>query len=133
MHIPEIDPDDWQSHLQLPDAFAAIQSQMQETIERKARPHLTATEESDEPIEEFCNSVMTYNMNNTGYDYQYFLAKLSAAVRGTAFLMDYWRTDKRTVKIPDSVDEYGEIKYKALRLPTSTTTTPSGCRTNLSS
>jgi hypothetical protein len=112
MYIPEIDPKDWQSHLQLPDAFAAIQSQMQETIERKARPHLTATEDSDEPIEEFANSVMTYNMSNTGYDYQYFQAKLSASVRGTAFLMDYWRTEKRTVKIPDSVSDTGEIKYK---------------------
>lgn len=113
MHIPEIDPDDWQSHLQLPDAFAAIQSQQQETVERKARPHLTATEDSDQPVAEFANSVMAYNMNNTGYDYQYFMGKLSASIRGTAFLMDYWRTDKRTVKIPDSVDEYGEIKYVA--------------------
>jgi hypothetical protein len=116
MHVPEIDPNDWQAHLQLPDAFAAIQSQMQETIERKSRPHLTGTEESDEPVEEFCNSVMTYNMNNTGYDYQYFLAKLSGASRGTSFLMDYWRTDKRTVKIPDSVDEYNEIKYKTTEI-----------------
>lgn len=112
MQIPAIDPDDWQSHLQLPDAFAAIQSQSQETIERKSRPHLTATEESDDPLEEFCNSVLNYNMSNTGYDYQYFMAKLSASIRGTAFLMDYWRTDKRIVKDPDSVDEStGEIKY----------------------
>lgn len=113
MFIPEIDPDDWMSHLQLPDAFAAIQAQMQETVERKARPSLTATEESDEPIQEFSNSVLNYNMDSTGYDYQYFLAKLSACIRGTAFLMNYWRTDKRVVKDADSVDEAtGEIKYK---------------------
>ena len=113
MVTPEIDPDDWRANLQLPDAWAAIQAQMQETIERKARPHLLATEESDEPIQEFANSVMTYNMNNTGYDYQYYLAKLSAAIRGTAFMMNYWRTDKRIVKDPTSVDEKtGEIQYQ---------------------
>ena len=66
MVTAELDPDDWQSHLQLPDAFSAIQTQSQETIERKSRPHLLATEESDEPIQEFANAVMTYNMNNTG-------------------------------------------------------------------
>lgn len=113
MQVPEFDPDDWQSHLQLPDAFAAIQAQMQETVERKARPAVVATEESDEPIEQFTNSILEYNMNNTGYDYQYFLAKLSAAIRGTSFLMDYWRTDKRVVKEPSSVDADGVIQYTA--------------------
>src|SRR3990167_3932584 len=67
---PEVEVGDWRSVLQLPDAWAAIQAQSQETIERKARPHLIGTEESDEPIQEFCNAVMTYNMNNTGFDYQ---------------------------------------------------------------
>lgn len=113
MVVPEISPDDWQSHLHLPDAFAAIQAQAQEDIERKARPHLLATEETDEPIAEFCNSVLTYNMNNTGFDFQYFLGKLSKTIRGTSFLMNYWREDKRVVKDPKSVDdETGEIKYE---------------------
>ncbi len=111
MYTPDPDPDDWQSHLELPDAFAAIRTQAQETVERKARPSLTATDESEEPTEEFCNEVLNYNMNNTGYDYQYHLAKLSASIRGTAFLMDYWRTDKRVVKDPKSVDVNGEITY----------------------
>lgn len=105
------DPDDWHADLHLPDAFAAIQSQAQETIERKARPHLTSTEDSDEPLAAFCNSVITYNMNSTGYDYQYYLAKLSASSRGTAFLKDYYRVEKRTVKDPDSLDKDGTIKY----------------------
>lgn len=109
----DIDEDDWQSHLQLPDAFAAIQAQSQEDIERKARPHLIATEETDEPLQDFANSVMNYNMDNTGFDYQYYLAKLAAAIRGTAFLMDYWREDKRIVKNPTGVnDETGELKYE---------------------
>lgn len=113
MYADPVDPLDWRSHIQLPDAFAAIQAQAQETIERKARPTLLATEESDEPMAEFANSIMHYNMNSTGYDYQYALAKLSASIRGTAFVLDYWRTDKRIVKMPKSVDEQtGEIIYE---------------------
>lgn len=112
MHMPDIDPDDWRSHLELPDSFAAIQAQAQETIERKARPYLSATEESDEPTAELANAVMEYNMNNSDFDYQYFLAKLAASIRGTSFLMNYWRTDKRIVKDPVSIDKNGEIQYQ---------------------
>ena len=108
---PTVSTDDWQANLELPDEFAAIQTQMQETIERKSRPHLVATEDSDEPIQEFSNAVLTYNMNTTDYDYQYYLARLSAAIRGTAFLMDYWRTDKRVVKDPMGVNDDGTVKY----------------------
>lgn len=111
MPIPEVDPDDWRSHLELPDAFSAIQAQMQETIERKARPSLAATEESDEPTEELANAVMEYNMNNSDFDYQYFLAKLAAAIRGTSFLMEYWRTDRRVIKDPTGMKD-GEIQYQ---------------------
>lgn len=112
MWVDVKDPDDWHADLHLPDAFAAIQSQMQETVERTARPSSRSNEESDEPITEFVNDLLNYNMDNTGYDYQYYLAKLCAASRGTSFLKDYWRTEKRTVKDPDSLDETtGEIKY----------------------
>lgn len=112
MVTPDTDPNDWRSNLQLPDAFAAIQAQAQETIERKSRPSLRGTEESDEPLEQFGNSVLNYNMDTTGYDYQYSLAKLSASIRGTAFLMDYWRTDKRVVKEPYDIGEDGQLKYR---------------------
>jgi len=113
MVTPEIDTEDWRANFKLPDAFAAIQTQAQETIERNSRPGLKRTEDSDAPIEALGNAVLTYNMDNTGYDYQVSLAKLSASIRGTAFTMDYWRTDKRVVKDPDSYDsKTGEIKYK---------------------
>ncbi len=108
----EIDQDNWHSNLQLPDAFAAIQTQSQETIDRKSRPHLLATEESDEPIAEFGNAVLAHNMNTTGYDYQAFLSKLAASYRGTAFRMDYWRTDTRIVKDPTGVDDDGNITWE---------------------
>lgn len=117
MVTDDIDPDDWQSHLQLPDAFSAIQTQSQETIERKSRPHLLGTEESDEPVQEFANSVITYNMNNTGFDYQAFLSKLCASSRGTSFRMDYWRCDKRIVKLPKSLNkDTGEIEYESTEI-----------------
>lgn len=112
MVTDEIDPDDWKSHLQLPDAFAAIQTQAQETIERKSRPRLAGVEESDEPIEEFGNAVLNHNMDETGYDYQAFLSKLSASIRGTSFRLNYWRTEKRVVKLPKSVGDDGEIVYE---------------------
>lgn len=111
MFIPEKDPDNWHADVHLPDAFAGIQTQAQETINRLSRPTLTSTEESDEPLSEFCNDVMNYNMNNTGYDYQYHLGKLSASSRGTAFFIDYWRHDTRIVKDPDSLNPDGTIQY----------------------
>lgn len=111
MNFGEIDTTDWRSHLELPDSFAAIQAQMQETIERKARPYLCATEESDEPTAELANAVLEYNMNNTDFDYQYFMAKLSKAIRGTSFMMEYWRTDKRRVKDPTGLNADGTINY----------------------
>lgn len=112
MYFDAPNPDTWQADLHLPDAFAAIQTQEQERIERKSRPGLDATEESDEPIAELANSVMTYNMNTTGFDYQYFLGKLNAASRGMSFYRDYWRTDKRVVKDPVSLNDDGTIKYE---------------------
>lgn len=113
MVTPDIDPEDWRANFKLPDAFAAIQTQAQETIERRSRPSLKKTEDSDQPIQDLGNAVLTYNMDATGYDYQISLAKLSASIRGTAFTRDYWRTDKRIVKDPDSYDpKTGEIKYK---------------------
>lgn len=106
------DPNDWKANLHLPDAFSAIESQEQERIERKSRPHVIPTEESDEPIADFANAVLTYNMNTTGFDYQYYMAKLSAASRGTAFLCDYYRLEKRKVKYPKSLNQDGEIEYE---------------------
>ena len=104
-------PDGWKAVLTLPDAFAAIQTQMQETIDRKSRPALIKTEQSDEPLEDFGNAVLTYNMNNTKFDYEWYRAKLAAAIRGTSFLWEHWRLDKRIVKDPTDVNEDGTIKY----------------------
>lgn len=106
------DPDETRSHIKLPDAFAAIQSHMQETISRKSRPTLTGTESSDEPIQEFANSVMNYNMNNTNFDYHWYMSGMGAAIRGTAVLRDYYRVDKRWVNDVDDVDDDGNLTFK---------------------
>lgn len=109
---PLPDPDDTRSRLKLPDAFAAIQSHMQETIGRKSRPTLTATNSSDEPVQEFANAVMNYSMNNTGFDYHWYMSGIGAAIRGTSFLYDYYRVDKRWVRDIDDVDDDGDLIYK---------------------
>lgn len=112
MYIPDIDPDDWRSHLELPDSFAAIQTSMQETIERKSRPMIIGTDgDGTDPKERFQNAILNWNMTRTGFDLQYYYAKLCAAIRGTSFLKNYYRVEKRKVKDPTSVDENGELVY----------------------
>jgi len=112
MYQPPKSADDWRSSLVLPDAFAGIQADMQERVERKQRPGLVRVEDSDKGKEQLGNAVMTHNMNTTGFDFQVFLAKYAASIRGTSFLLNYWRTDKRNVKDASSVDGDGSIVYK---------------------
>src|SRR6185436_10019507 len=45
-YVPERDADDWRAHISLPDAFAAVQAHMQETIDRRGRPVLESVESS---------------------------------------------------------------------------------------
>lgn len=106
------DEDDWRAHVTLPDGFSAVQTHMQETIERRSRPRLKPTESSDQALEMFGNSILNHNMDITGYDYQDYLAKLTASIRGTAFVMDYWRVDKREIQDLDSVADDGSLVYK---------------------
>lgn len=110
--LPDREDGDWRSHLTLPDAFAAIQSNAQESIERRSRPILESVEASDLAREQFCNDVMKYSMDRTGFDYENFKAKLVASIRGTAFVMERYRLEKRKVKDPDSLDDEGNIVYK---------------------
>lgn len=106
--------DDTRSKIRLPDSFAAIQNHMQESLERRSRPLLKGNHqnESNEPREEFCNAVINHNLDETGFDYQWYMAGLAAAIRGTAFIYDYYRVDTRWIKDIDDVDEEGNIKYK---------------------
>lgn len=112
MWTPDKDPQDWRSLLVLPDGFAAIQADMQERIERKSRPVLQGGEESDAARVAYCNAILNFNMDKTSFDYQTFLAKYAAAIRGTSWVMDYYRVDKRKIKDAVDVDEEGNIKYQ---------------------
>jgi len=112
-HVEAKTDDDWRADIRLPDAFAAIQAQQQETLARKSRPRLDRTQDDDKAIEEFGNAILMHNMDRMGFDYQYNLAKLNASIKGTGILKDYWRHEERTVKDPDKIDdETGELMYK---------------------
>lgn len=110
-YAPPRDADDWRANLVLPDAFAAIQGQAQETIDRKSRPELKRVEDSDKGKEKFGNAILTHNMDRTGFDYQTFMAKYGASIRGTTFVIERYRIDKREVMDPTSVDADGNLEY----------------------
>jgi hypothetical protein len=103
---------DWRAHVTLPDGFAAVQTHMQETIERRSRPVLKPVEVSDNALMMFGNAVFNHSMDVTGYDYQDYLAKQTAAIRGTAFVMENYRLEKREIQDLTGVDEDGKLKYE---------------------
>lgn len=102
---------DWRSNITLPDAFAAVQSHMQETIDRRGRPYLEQVDASDYIRETFSNHIFNFSMDRTNFDYEQFLAKQAAAIRGTSWVAERYRLEKRKVKDLDSVDSDGNIKY----------------------
>lgn len=110
--IPERELGDWRSHLALPDAFAGVQAYSQETIDRRSRPYLESVEHSDLAIEMFCNSILRYSMDRTGFDYQEYLAKQAAAIRGTSFVMELYRYEKRDIQDLVGINDDGSLKYE---------------------
>ncbi len=104
------DPDDTRSRLKLPDSFATIQSHLQETIDRKSRPALHATNESEEPVEDYANAVLNYNMDNTNFDYEWYMGGMGAAIRGTSFYLDRYLFEQRWVRDIDDVNPDGTFK-----------------------
>lgn len=109
--MPERAWDDWRSHITLPDGFAAVQAYLQETINRRSRPTLQVTNTSDLPRELFVNSILNYNMDSTGFDMEQFKARQCAAIRGTGFVMERYRLDKRDVHDPTGINDDGTLKY----------------------
>jgi hypothetical protein len=109
--MPERELGDWRSHLVLPDSFSAVQSHMQETIDRRSRPVLESVESSDLAVELFVNSIMGWSMDRTGFDYQEYLAKQCAAIRGTSWVFEDYILEKREVHDPTGVDADGNLTY----------------------
>lgn len=108
---PERDTDDWRADIRLPDAFAAVQTHMQETIGMKIRPSLKPQEGSDTALAFWGNGLMTYNMDRTGFDLEIARAMNCSASRGTAFTVEDYLFETRTVKDPVSVAN-GVLQYK---------------------
>ncbi|HET8708946.1 MAG TPA: hypothetical protein VFL85_01555 [Candidatus Saccharimonadales bacterium] len=109
--MPEKELDDWRANLSLPDAFSGVQTYAQESIDRRSRPKLQSVESSDLAIEMFNNAIMKYSMDRTGFDYQEYLAKQAAAIRGTSWVFEFYRYEKRKVQDPTGVNEDGSLKY----------------------
>lgn len=109
---PEKDPDDWRADIRLPDAFAAIQTHQQETVQMKIRPGLEAMQGGDSTEEFYGNAIMSHNMDRTGYDLENAKSSNCAATRGTAFLVEEYLLEKRRVKLPTGIDSDGKIEYK---------------------
>lgn len=110
MWRPEKDPDDWRADIRLPDAFAAVQTHLQETINMKLRPSLMPQEGSDTPLAFFTNSILTWNMDRTGFDLEVMRALNCAAARGTAFTAEEYLYETRMVQDPTSVVN-GVLQY----------------------
>ena len=108
---PERDPDDWRADLRLPDAFAAVQTHLQETIGMKIRPSLKPHEGSDTPLSYWGNGILTYNMDRTSFDLEIMKAMNCNASRGTAFTVEEYIFETRTIKDPVSVAN-GVLQYK---------------------
>ncbi len=115
MWRPERDPDDWRADIRLPDAFAAVQTHMQESIGMKIRPSLKPQEGSDTPLAFFGNGIMTYNMDRTGFDLETMRAMNCSASRGTAFTVEEYLYETRMVQDPVSVVN-GVLQYKQKEL-----------------
>jgi hypothetical protein len=96
--VTALDSDDYRTNLNKPIVFATIETELQETIERNSRPRTRPREYTDFARASFANDVLDYSFDIGKFDYQYYLAKKEAHSRGTGFIFDYYRVDKRKVK-----------------------------------
>jgi hypothetical protein len=107
---PEREPDDWRADIRLPDSFAAVQTHLQETIGMKIRPSLKPQEGSDTPLAWWCNAILTFNLDRTGFDLEVMKAMNCSASRGTAFTVEEYIYETRSVRDPVSVAN-GVLQY----------------------
>lgn len=110
MWAPDRDPEDWRADIILPDAFSAIQSHMQETVQLRPRPLLEGVESTDADLEHFCNSIFQYAMDQTEFDAETHKARNCAAAKGTAYTREEYRYETRDVQDPSGYAD-GKITY----------------------
>lgn len=111
MWAPSRDARDWRADITLPDAFSAVQSHMQETINMRPRPVPKGMNSVDAPLENFIGSVYEAALDTTEFDQESFKARSASAIRGTAFTREEYRYETREVRMPHSFSE-GAITYK---------------------
>lgn len=97
-YVEPQDADDYRSNINKPIAFSIVETEMQETIERNSRPKVKPREASDIAKAQFTNDVLNYSFDIGNFNYQFNMAKKETLIRGTGFLLEYYREDKRTVK-----------------------------------
>ena len=91
------DADDYRTNVNKPISFAIIETELQETIDRKPRPIVKPREYSDQTKVLFINDVLDYSFDVGNFDYEYYMAKKEALIRGTGYLFEYYREDSRMV------------------------------------
>lgn len=96
--VEALDSDDYRTNLNKPIVFATIETELQETIERNSRPRTRPREYTDFARSSFANDVLNYSFDVGNFDFQYYQAKKEAHSRGTSFIFDYYKIDKRKVK-----------------------------------
>lgn len=111
MWAPERDERDWRADIVLPDAFSAVQSHMQETVNQRPRPVPKGATSLQAPLEQFIGDIFTAALDNTEFDQETFKARNASAIRGTAFTREEYRYETRMVKMPTSAGK-GEVTYK---------------------
>jgi hypothetical protein len=112
-YVEAQDDDDYRTNINKPIAFSIIETELQETIDRRPRPLVKPREYSDNAKVQFINDALDYSFDIGNFDYQYYLAKKESLIRGTGFLFEYYREDSRVVsdmKMVKDEENPGEFK-----------------------
>lgn len=110
-YIPTRSEDDWRSMIVMPDGHAAVQTYMQETIERKARPLMREVEDSDREKARFANALLSFNMDQTKFDFEAAMTRFYAAITGTGHLVEEYVLETREVRDVKKVNKDRSIEY----------------------
>jgi len=113
-YVASLDEDDYRTNINKPIAFAIIETELQETIDRKPRPKVDPREAGDKNQVHLINATMKYSFDVGDFDYEYQRAKKESKIRGTGWVVEYYREDSRMVNSPKKFtkNEKGEIEEK---------------------
>lgn len=119
IHTDTLDDDDFRTNINKPISFSIIETEEQETIDRRPRPILKPREFSDVAGCDLANEVLKFSYDRGSFDYEYIQARKESRKYGTAVLYEYYREDKRTVgeleikkdeKTGEYIEEYKNVE-----------------------